>query len=387
MDRGFFRYLEARMDKTICCSTKKYHFFKGRVALYAILKAIGVKPGDEIIIPGFTCIVVPNAITYLGGKPVYVDINPNTFNIDVSKLEEALAAKNSLTRPKAIIAQHTFGIPAEMDKVVDIARRYNLYAIEDSCHAIGSKYNGKEVGIFGDAAFFSSQWSKPLTTGLGGWAIVNNEKLRESMKDIYPDFIEPSFKEKALLGLQYLIYAKLFKPSLFWIAQNSYRTLSRMGVMIGSSSDEELESKMPEGYKKKMSQWQRNLLEMKVGQIDQMIDHRRWVTSLYEKQLKEVGLKTINLPEKHEPVFLRYPLLIRDKERTLREARQKRLEIGDWFVSPVHPNLYGWDKVGYRSGMCPVAEDICRHVINLPTHRGINEEEASKIAEFVVNSR
>lgn len=354
-------------------------FFKGRVALYAILKAIGIKEGNEAILPGFTCVVVPNAITYLGAKPVYVDINPKTYNIDTAKIEEKITEKT-----KAIIVQHTYGIPAGMDKILQIAKKYNLHVIEDSCHTIGSKYKGKEVGTFGDAAFFSSQWSKPVTTGLGGWAVVNNPELRKKMDELYPDFIDPSFKEATLLRLQYLIYSKLFRPSTFWFAQNTYRMLSRFGIALGSSSNEELECKMPGGYEKKMSEWQKNLLVEKLGEMQRYIDHRKWITALYEEMLRKKGIKMVELSGDYEPVFLRYPVLVKDKRKVLEEAEKKRIELGDWFLSPVHPNLEGWDKIGYQKGMCPVAEDICNHVINLPTHMRIKEKEAHKIVNFIV---
>ena len=155
----------------------RFYFFKGRVALYAILKSMGITTGDEIILPGFTCVVVANAILYLGARPVYVDIDPSTYNIDAEKIGEKITDKT-----KAIIAQHTFGIPADMNKITAIAKENSLYVIEDSCHAVGSRYMGREVGTFGDAAFFSSQWSKPLTTGLGGWAVINNGLLLQNME-------------------------------------------------------------------------------------------------------------------------------------------------------------------------------------------------------------
>jgi len=115
-----------------------YTFFKGRVALYAILKAMGISSNDEVIVPGFTCVVVPNAIMYALAKPVYVDIDKKDYNIDVDKIEEKIT-KNT----KVIIAQHTFGIPANMDRIVEICKRYKLYLIEDACHALGSTYKGK----------------------------------------------------------------------------------------------------------------------------------------------------------------------------------------------------------------------------------------------------
>ncbi len=365
-------------------SHKAFFFFKGRVALYAVLKSMDIQCGDEIIIPGFTCVVVPNAIKYLGAKPVYVDINPDTYNIDVTKLEELLTSHSSaLTHPKAIIAQHTFGIPAEMDRIVEIARKYNLYVIEDSCHAIGSKYKGREVGSFGDASFFSSQWSKPITTGLGGWAVINNVTLLEKVKAVYSEFVDPTQRERILLRLQYLAYKKLFTPSLFWFAQNAYRRLSSVGITVGSSSNEELQSMMPADYKKTMAIWQRKLLERNLAEIQRINDHRREVASLYETLLGEKGIKAaVNLTEGSEPIFLRYPVMVRHKKAMLEKARKMRIEIGDWFLSPVHPNLAGWEKVSYARGACPIAEMICDHIINLPTHQGIGIKDVRKVVEL-----
>ncbi|MFN6945110.1 MAG: DegT/DnrJ/EryC1/StrS family aminotransferase [Cytophagaceae bacterium] len=367
--------------KTNCANLNTgniYAFFKGRVALYAILKAIGVKARDEIILPGFTCVVVPNAIIYLGAKPVYVDINSETFNIDPQLIEEKITEKT-----KAIIAQHTFGIPADMDKILYIAKKHNLFVIEDSCHALGSKYKGKYVGSFGDAAFFSSQWSKPVTTGLGGWAVVNNSVIRDNMEKIVLEFQKPAVRENIMLRLQYLAYLMFSRPSLFWFAQNTYRALSKVGMTIGSSLPEELECRMPDGYKKRMSTWQKALLERKLAEIDKTIEQRRHLTSLYEIILKQKGFRTVKKVEGNEPVFLRYPLLVRNKKKVLLEARKRCIELGDWFLSPVHPNSDGWDKVNYQKGICPVAEEVCDHIINLPIYSKIRKRDISKIVEFL----
>lgn len=362
-----------------------FTFFKGRVALYAILKAMGVKHGDEVILPGFTCIVVSNAIIYLGAIPVYIDIDPDTYNIDPVKLEDGKGRLWQVERAKVIIAQHTFGIPAAMDKICQIAKKYNLYVIEDSCHALGSKYKDKEVGKIGDAAFFSSQWSKPITTGLGGWTVVNSPELKGKIKKIHEGLIKPSTWENLILKTQYIIYSNLVTPSLFWFAQNTYRAFSKYGIAIGSSSIRELEGTMPKGYEKKMSIWQREILENKFKEIDKTIAHRKWVTSFYEHLLKKKGLETAKQPKYCETIFLRYPFLVKNKKKVLREAQRKRIELGDWFLSPVHPNLEGWEKAGYRKGTCPVAEEICHHIINLPTHPGIGEKEIKKTVEFIAD--
>ena len=355
-----------------------FTFFKGRVALYAILKTIGIKENDEIILPGFTCVVVPNAIIYLKGRPVYVDIDKKTYNIDVTKIEEKITH-----RTKAIIAQHTFGIPAEMDKILEIVKKYNLYVIEDSCHAIGSKYKGKEVGTFGDAAFFSSQWSKPITTGLGGWAVVNNPELKEKMEKIYNEFSEPTKREILILKLQYFLYSNFLTPNLYWFLMHTYRKLTQMGIGIGSSEKCELENEKPKDYEKKMSNWQRKLLIKKLNEIDKVIEHRKWIVSLYEKYLPEIGIETMKVPDYMEPIFLSYPVLVRDKQKVLEEAKKQKIEMGDWFLSPVHPNSFGWERAGYQKGMCPVAEEVCNKVINLPTHLRIEEKEVKKMIKFL----
>lgn len=345
---------------------------------------MGVQPGDQVIIPGFTCVVVPNAIVYLGATPIYVDIDAKTYNIDPNKIEAEIVKRRS-GKIKAIVAQHTFGIPADMDPIIEIAKKHGLFVIEDACHSIGSIYKGKEVGTLGNAAFFSSQWSKPVTTGLGGWAMVSDRELCQKLDRIHTGFIEPSLREILLLRSQYHCYSTLYRPSTFWRIQSVYRMLSRFGLAIGSSSVDELEYKMPAGYFKKMSVWQRKLLQNRFEIVHVDIAHRRGISAVYEAELRQNGIAAIKSPEQCQPVFLKYPVLVRDKDETLKEARRERIEVGDWFRSPVHPNINGWEKVFYHKNTCPVAEETCRHIVNLPTHRGIGEAEAMKTARFIVD--
>jgi len=139
-------------------------FWKGRVALYAILGATGIKGGDEIILPAFTCVVAVNPIIYLSAKPVYVDIDPVTYNMDVSMIEGKITE-----RTRAILAQNTFGLAPDLDRIFELADRYRLMVIEDCAHGFGGSYRGKPNGTMADASFFSSQWNKPFSTnGLEG---------------------------------------------------------------------------------------------------------------------------------------------------------------------------------------------------------------------------
>ena len=132
-----------------------------------------------------------------------------------------------------------------------------------------------------------------------------------------------------------------------------------------------------------MSGWQEKLLSEKLVELDKHIKHRKRVTSLYEGLLKEKDMETMELPDYYDTVFLRYPVLVKGKNKILSEAKRSRVELGDWFLSPVYPNLSGWEKINYKKGMCQVAEHICRHAINLPTHQNITEREINAIVKVI----
>ena len=193
----------------------KYHaqafsFWKGRVALYAILKALKVGAGDEVIAPGFTCVVVANAIRFAGAKPVFVDIESQGYNLDPERVEGAITP-----RTRAVIIQHTFGIPARIKEVQAICDQHGLDLIEDCAHVFGSNMNGTPLGSIGKAAFYSSQWSKPYTTGLGGVATTSDDPLAAALSDIHATFRLPPSSARGKVVLQVKLYDWLFSPRLY----------------------------------------------------------------------------------------------------------------------------------------------------------------------------
>lgn len=216
-------------------STYVFSSWKGRVALYAILKAMGIGPGDEVIVPGYTCVMNVNPIKYLEARPVYVDIEPGTFNINVNLLEKKITRNT-----KAIIAQHTYGYPCEMDAIMDIARKNGISVVEDCCLAPGSKYKGKMAGTFGKAAYFSFQWNKPYTTGLGGMATTSDVYLAKRIESLRAnEMCAPSRKEVIMLTAQLAVYRLLIHPKTTALAQSLFRYLTKKGVVVGSSSTSE----------------------------------------------------------------------------------------------------------------------------------------------------
>ena len=151
----------------------------GSVALRLALIATGVRPGDEVIIPPYTFIATSTIVLEANCVPVFVDIDPDTYNLDPAKIEAAIT-----NRTKAIIPVHFAGQACEMDKIMAIAQKHNLKVIEDACHGHGAEYKGKKLGSIGDAGCFSFQSSKNLTCGEGGMIITNDEKLYDMMNSL-----------------------------------------------------------------------------------------------------------------------------------------------------------------------------------------------------------
>ena len=364
-------------------SDNTFFFYRGRVALYAVLKAMGVKEGDGVILQAFTCLAVPSPVVFLKAKPVYIDIEPKTYNIDVSKIEDKITKKT-----KAIIVQHTFGVPAEMDKIIELSKKYNLYLIEDCCHAYGSEYKGKEIGTFGDVAFFSYEWGKPLIIGLGGALVVNNPEIKKEVEKIYPDFAAPSLKETIIIHLQYVFHSLLVNPFSFWVIRDIYRFFSRLGLLKGTFAKEELIGRESSDYAKKMSGFHQKVLLKKIKEVDKNIAFRKSAALKYGKLLEKACIKQKDFDDKYRPVYLRYPLLVWQKEKIINQARKKKIELGDWFVSVVHP-LTGKDlaRVGYLAGSCPVAEDIAKKIITLPIYKKVNKKSIEKAVNFLSENK
>lgn len=357
-----------------------FAFWKARVALYAILKALGVGSGDEVIVPGYTCVMNINPIKYLGAKPVYVDIESQMFNINPSLIEAAITS-----RTKVIIAQHTYGYPCQIDRILDMAKKHNLHVIEDCCLAFGSTYKGKLAGTFGIASYFSFQWNKPFTTGLGGMAIVPDSKLADKIKSLYEnETVSPSYKEVLMLTAQLAVYRAFIYPRTTAMAQSIFRALTKKGVIIGSSDKSEFSPVMLPDFFKKMSVIQAYSGLHQLHRLKRNLAHRREMTALYDKLLAQKGWPVCRYDKSIiDPVMVRYPVRIKEKEIAIAEAAGAGIELGSWFECPLHPIETPLEKYDYTVGMCPEAEKAGRQVVNLPLHPRVGEKTVKRTVEFI----
>jgi len=355
-------------------------FWKGRVALYATLKAMGLGPGDEVILPGYTCVMDVNPIKYLGARPVYVDIESDTFNVNVKLLEEKITSQT-----KVIIAQHTYGYVCDMDAIMEIANTHNITVIEDCCLSLGSRYNGKLAGTFGKAAYFSFQWNKPYTTGLGGIAITDDRELADTIRNLrQEEMCKPTAKEIMMLTAQLLVYRAFIYPHTTALAQAVFRWLTKKGVVVGSSSTCEFEPTMADDFFKGMSFIQSSSGLRQLKKAEQNFSHRREMAKLYDKMLSEKGWTPRQYdPAVQDPVMVRYPVRITEKDKALQAATGAGIELGSWFECPLHPIETPLKAYDYEIGMCPEAEKASKEVVNLPLHPRTDKKTVRKTVEFI----
>ncbi len=344
-------------------------FGAGRMAFYAALEALGIGPGDEVIVPGYTCVVVPNAILYRGATPRYVDIRRDTFNMDPRQLEQAITP-----RTKAIVAQHTFGRPCEIEAIMEIARRHHLVVIEDCAHAFGGSVRGQRLGTFGDVAFVSTDQSKVFSTGLGGAVCCASQPLAEKLQAIQQRSGQLPWWYRVRIALQYGVLAVFTRPSLYWASQPLIQLLQRMKLFFWFR--DELRTQRPPSYPTRLSNVQAFIGWHAIQALESNVRHRQAVARRYQEILNGGG------SVRDEGTWLRYSFLVPSPQRWER-VLEKYFVVGRWFSSVAHGRTDDWGAVRYASGQCPVAEFVAEHIVNLPTHVRIDERALRRFRMWV----
>lgn len=359
-------------------------FDSGRSALFSLLKAFGIGQGDEVLLQAFTCVAVPNPILWVGAKPIFVDIEKETLNMDVVDLKKKITEKS-----KAIVVQHTFGLPAPMNEILAIAKERHLIVIEDCAHALGAKYHGQEVGTLGDAAFFSFGRDKVIGVIAGGAATVSSR-------------VNPSTLLKAGVQSSKLIgeYEKLNYPLEFWILQQLlYPLLSEVvldtynlgigkllhHIFLGAgivpranTLGEKKLAQKPSRIPSKMPNALKILMQEQFERLDEFNRRRNQIAQRYA----DAGLKSAQSDESGR-IWLRFPMLIENPLELHMFAKRQNIFLGDWYDQVVAPKDVRLETVGYRMGMCPAAEEVSKHIINLPTYPKMTNLEVERLVGMV----
>ena len=336
---------------------KAFGFMGGRAALYNIAKALELSRGDEVILPGLTCQVVVNAFEYNNATCVHADIERDTFNMDAKRFLQKITSKT-----RAVLLQHTFGIPArDTLLIVSIARERGITIIEDVAHGLGGKLNQKKLGTFGDVAFFSSERTKMINTIHGGFAASSNEKICSNLAKIYDEakFPDTVRIENLLKTLLYCYYTKIHEDRMMLAAaaQKEYGS-----CLIPQMTDAEFSGQFEPMYALKMPGPVGELALNQLKKFEAFIPLRQQAAEKWEKWALGNGYKVAKPSKGSYCTWLRYPVIVPEhkKKDTSWIERELGMEAGVWFQTPCHPQERPIQDI-------PVGWDVAGTVINLPT--------------------
>lgn len=332
-------------------------FAQGRVALSASIYALDLKPGDEVIIPNYTCIVVPNAFAYAGISIRYCDIELDTFGPEIDSVVASVTP-----RTKAIVVHHLYGIVcAHFDRILEFASQRRIRVIEDCAQATGATYRGRRVGNWGDVAFYSSEQSKVYSTFNGGIAVSNDEELCTRLKQFQDRLSYPDEARTRMLLSNVRISYVLNRHPYRWFLADLLHYKHRSEFML-STTHEEQKRIQPAHYLQRLAPPLAVLGRKQLQKVDRFNRQRRAAAQTWREICASKGYRTpLELPNS-EPVYLRYPVLVA-KERKF-DANWAIKEFGvqpeHWFVGEHHP-------IAMPLPECPNARFSVEHCINLPT--------------------
>ncbi len=322
-EKEFARYLNVPYVVTVS---------NGTVALYAALKALGIGPGDEVIVPDFTFFATASSVVLAGGRPVFADIELDTYTISPDDVFRKVSPKT-----KAIIVVHLYGHPVDIDPILKLAYEKGLHVIEDCAQSHGARYKGKVTGSIGSAGTFSFYATKNLTMGEGGAVSTSSEFVRDFIRRL----------------------------------RNHGQTRRYWHEDIG--------------WNFRITSIQAAIGLVQLRKLDEMNNRRREIAKIYSDELST--LQSIRLPvekpwAKH--VYHQYTIWVNEegiRDRLANYLRSKEIQTGIHYPNPLHkqPAL-----MKYSAGdCCPNAEIASKHVISLPMHPGLSDEDALYVAETV----
>jgi perosamine synthetase len=329
-------------------------FMGARVALSAALDAFDLRPGDEVILPGYTCVVVANALRYAGVVPVYADIELETYGMDAAQVEARIGP-----RTRAVLLHHLFGLVArDYEPVVAIARRHGLAVIEDCAQSAGVEWRGGRIGNLGDIAIFSTEQSKHLNTIQGGLALTNDDDLGRRLRGWQNAAPHPDdARVEALLRTVVLAHARTAGRR----AWSSRLTIMRnRSAQMASTTPQEERGERPDHYGQRMSAATAAIGLNQLAKADSLNVTRRKRAGHWEEWCRSHGYDPPLIVDGSVPTFLRYPVLVEQERKQDRSwSRDLGVDVGVWFRGKLHP-------VDVPIEGCPRADEAVARCINFP---------------------
>lgn len=308
----------------------------GTDALILSLRALGIGKGDIVITTPFTFFATAEAASLLGASPVFVDIDPDTYNIDPDKIAEFMAEADFETKEKvkAIIPVHLYGQCAEMDAIMAISKKYGLKVVEDACQAIGSTYKGKSAGSFGETGCISFFPSKNLGGfGDGGMVMSNDQRIVDSIKKL----------------------------------------------RVHGSTEQYIHDEI--GYNSRLDSLQAAVLRVKLKYLDNWFDGRRAIAEKYNEAFKDLPVATPKVAEGNVHTYHQYTIEVEDRNDLLQHLMSKDIAARIYYPVPLHLQPCYKD-LGYSPGKLPVCEKKAERVLSLPVYPELDEKQV----DYIINS-
>ena len=335
-ERAFAEYLGVQHAIAVSSCT---------AALHLSLVVTGIGVGDEVITTPYTFTATAEAIRYVGAKPVFVDIDPETLNIDVTKIEQAITPCT-----KAIMPVHIAGLACDMDALREICQTYNLVLIDDAAHAIPTEYKGQYIGTLGDLSAFSFYANKNITTGEGGMITTNDDALAEPLRTMRLHGIDKDA----------------------W-ARQSKRSIWRYDITT-------------EGYKYNMTDIQAAMGLCQLMKLNKQHERRQNFAQIYQTELSKLSqISTPFIPDnsaEHARHLYIIQLNTGDRDEFVEALREENIECSVHYI-PLHLFDFYQKQYGYSVGDFPHAEEVFERVVSLPLHPGLTESDVHLVVDAI----
>lgn len=309
----------------------------GTSGLHLLVRALGIGNDDEVITTPFSFVASSNCVLFEGGKPIFVDIDPKTFNLDINQIESKITKKT-----KAILAVDVFGQPYDMEAILMIAKKYNLKVIDDSCEAIGSKYKNIKVGSRGDGAVFAFYPNKQMTTAEGGIIVTNDDYIADLCRSMRS-------QGRAITGT--------------WLYHERV------------------------GYNYRLSELHAALGIAQLERLDDMLAEREKVAQTYNRYLSKIEGVTVPYiaPEVTRMSWFVYVIQVQNhRDEIMNYLLEQGISCKPYFT-PIHLQPY-FLEMGYKEGNFPITEDIGNRSIALPFFNKLSEEEIQYVSEHLAKA-
>lgn len=352
----------------------------GRMAFYYILQALNLPAGSEVIFPALTFWVVPEIARVLGLRPVFVDIDPETFNMDPAALERAVTGNT-----RAVVPTHLYGLPCDMDAIVEIAGRHNLFVVEDCAHSLGATYRGRPVGTFGDAAFFSFQTLKPLNTYGGGMAVVRDDLLAGRVRKLAraePWPTEPEVRKKLFMGRvqRIAIRPSVFRWTLFPVLWAASFLRARPDVYLWERI--RTLDPLPDAYRRRYSNVQAAIGLAGLHRLPDWTSATRRNAAILTEAIRAVpGVRPPAVPSDRAHVFYQYCVDVPDRDRLVQACIRRGLDIETLHVD-VCTRLELFQS--YRTD-APKA-DRAAEAVQLPAYSSLTEDQVRWVSDTLIKA-